>query len=311
MYWKFKASIANAVSLLPERISYSTYYWIQRRFGALRRLDPTSRLSAGIEIVKRIKDAGLDPAGKVFFEVGTGRVAVTPLAFWLMGARKTITVDLNPYLKEELVRESVEYISRNHAELVDLFGPLLDEHRLSSLLSFARGDWGLDDFLELCAIEYIAPGDAANTSLEPQSVDFHTSYTVFEHITKEVLAAILKEGVRILKRDGLALHRIDYSDHFSHSDPNISAINFLRFSDQEWARYAGNRFMYMNRLRHDTFVRLFSSLKYRIIFEETDFDRQAFELLRSGAFALDEQFLKSSPDLLSTTASWIVGQPAL
>jgi len=140
MYWKFKASITNAVSLLPERISYSAYYWIQRRFGALRRLDPTSRLSAGIEIVKRIKDAGLDPAGKVFFEVGTGRVAVTPLAFWLMGASKTITVDLNPYLKEELVRESVEYISRNHAELVALFGPLLEEHRLSSLLSFARGD---------------------------------------------------------------------------------------------------------------------------------------------------------------------------
>jgi len=68
--------------------------------------------------------------------------------------------------------------------------------------------------------------------------------------------------------------------------------------------------MYMNRLRHDSFIRLFSSLEYRILFEETDLDRQAMELLRSGRFVPDEQFLESSPELLSTTAAWIVGQPA-
>lgn len=54
----------------------------------------------------------------------------------------------------------------------------------------------------------------------------------------------------------------------------------------------------------------FSSLDYRILCEETDFDEEAFELLRSGAFVPDEQFLKSSPELLSITASWIVGQAA-
>ena len=50
---------------------------------------------------------------------------------------------------------------------------------------------------------------------------------------------------------------VDYSDHFSHSDQTISSINFLRYSDDEWQRYAGNRYMYMNRLRHDDVLALF------------------------------------------------------
>ncbi len=309
MHWKLKAMIQNAVSLLPPSVSYATYYWIQRHFGGLRRIDPVSGLSAGIEIWKRIEKHGQDPSGKVFLEIGTGRVPLVPLAYWLMGAERTITIDLNPYLKGELVEESLRYISDNDGEIQSLFGSLLDKGRLDDLLAFSRNvDFSTRAFLDLCRIDYIAPGDAASTGLPPQGIDFHTSYTVFEHIPPEVLKRILEEGNRIIRDDGLFVHRIDYSDHFSHSDKRISAINFLQYSDEEWKRYAGNRYMYMNRLRHDDFVRLFKSVGHRILDAQTDVDQRARELLSNGVLKLDERFSIKPKEILSISASWIVSR---
>ncbi len=102
LHWKLKAMMQNAIALLPSSASYAAYYWMQRNFGALRQMDPMDRLCYGVEIWKRLRRQGRDPADGVFFEVGTGRVPLVPLAYWLLGANKTITVDLNPYVKDEL-----------------------------------------------------------------------------------------------------------------------------------------------------------------------------------------------------------------
>ena len=83
------------------------------------------------------EDAGADPVGKTFFEIGAGRMVTIPTAYWLMGAEKTISVDLNPYLKEELVHEAVRYIAANREQVASLFGELLDEERFGRLLRFA------------------------------------------------------------------------------------------------------------------------------------------------------------------------------
>lgn len=309
MRWKLKAKIQNIVSLLPSSASYASYYWIQKHFGELRRINPVTRLSAGIETWKRIKKLGCDLSGKVFLEIGTGRVPLVPLAYWLMGAEKIITIDLNPYLKGELIRESLRYISDNNEEIQNLFGTLLDKKRLDDLLAFSENaDFSTRRFLDLCRIDYVAPGNAAKTDFPPRSVDFHTSYTVFEHIPPEVLKQILEEGNRIVRSNGLFVHRIDYSDHFSHSDQKISAINFLQYSDDEWKRYAGNRYMYMNRLRHDDFISIFQSAGHRILEAELDRDLRSQELLRNGILQLNAKFSKKSETVLSTTASWIVSK---
>jgi hypothetical protein len=245
----------------------------------------------------------------VFFEVGTGRVPLVPLAFWLMGAEKTITVDLNPYLKTDLIFESLRYIATHRDEIRTLFGDFLDKGRFQSLLEFAEtADFSSGAYLRLCRIDYIAPGNAASTGLPPQSIDFHTSYTVFEHIPPGVLIQIVKEGNRLISSTGLFVHRIDYSDHFSHSDQKISAINFLQFSDDKWSRYAGNRYMYMNRLRHDDFLSLFESSGQYILDTEQDTDQRSLGLLRNGALQIDEKFSEKSKEVLSVTGSWIVSK---
>lgn len=307
MDWKIKAAIQNLIALLPDAISYEAYYWVQRRFGALRRVNPVSRLVAGIETCKRIQKHGRSPAGRVFLEVGTGRAPLVPLAYWLMGAESTITIDLNPYLKEELVADHLRYISDNEDEIARLFGPLLDGKRFEEVLTFARGPkQSVSEFLDLCRITYIAPGDAANTGLPDESIDFHTSYTVFEHIPPSILEKILREGNRITKASGLFVHYIDYSDHFSHSDKNISAINFLAYSDRAWARYAGNRYMYANRLRHDDFLSLFESVGQRVLGTDPVIDQNVQKILAAGKLRLNERFQTKSNDILATTAAWIV-----
>lgn len=309
MHWKLKATIQNAISLIPSSASYSIYYWIQRHFGGLRQFHPVSRLSAGIETWRLIEKLGEDPKGKVFFEVGTGRVPLAALAYWLMGAKKIITIDLNPYLKAELIEESLCYIANNKGEILRQFGSLIQENRLNKVLNLSRGaSFSTGEFLDLCCISYIAPGDAGNTKLLYGSIDYHTSYTVFEHIPPTSLKKIIDEGNRIIKANGLFIHRIDYTDHFSHADKSISAINFLQFSEKEWERYAGNRYMYMNRMRHDDYIRLFQSSGHKILAELPDGDSSARELLRNGSFQLSERFKGKSPDLLSISGSWIVSQ---
>lgn len=252
---------------------------------------------------------GDDPTRKTFFEVGTGRAPIVPLAFWLMGAKKTITIDLNPYMKVELVRENLRYIASRQEEIEHIFCGLLDKQRYQALLLLAdKPDFSLPEFLDFCRVDYVAPGNAACTGLPPQCIDFHTSYTVFEHIPAKVLSQILEEGKRLIKRHGLFVHRIDYSDHFSHSDKRISAINFLRYSDDQWNLYAGNKYMYMNRLRHDDFLSLYQSSGQQILGAELDIDHRSQTVLGDGSLILDKKFAGKPHSILSVIASWIVSK---
>lgn len=205
----------------------------------MRRTNPIRKLTAAVETCKRICKQGEALSNKVFLEVGTGREPIVPIAYWLMDSEKTITIDLNPYLKSELVAESLQYVCNNQNEVLSLLGDLMDKKRFNELLRLCKkSHFSLSAILDLCRIDYLAPGDAANTQLPENSIDFHTSYTVFEHIPSDVLERILKEGNRIIKNKGLFVHRIDYSDHFSHSDKSISSINFLQYSDNEWNKFA-------------------------------------------------------------------------
>jgi hypothetical protein len=307
MYWKSKSMIQNTVSLLPSELSYRVYYWLQRHFGALRQINPASRLAAGRDTWLLIQKQSKDPVDSVFFEVGTGRVPIVPLAFYLMGAKKTITVDLNPYLVADLIKETIDYIVENHSQVIEIFGELLVSERMDQLITFAEQDnFALSSFLELCKITYIAPGDASKTNLSEDSIDFHTSYTVFEHIPASILEEILKEGDRITRPSGLLVHRIDYSDHFSHSDHSISPINFLQFSDSEWSKYGDNRYMYMNRLRHDDFCTLYKSIGQTILKVKPDINPDCLRLLNTGEFVVNSRFSEKSINVLSTTGSWFV-----
>ena len=306
MNWRLKSKIQNMVALLPSSFSYSIYYWMQRHFGSLQNVSPINSFLSGLSVCERIEKVCRSPVGGVFLEVGTGRRVGIPLAFWLLGASKVTTVDVNPYLKEELVRADIEYIRKNPDEIERILDGRLYNDRLNMFLRFTNKSWRLNDLLEFCGIEYIAPADASKLELPSNSYDFYTSNDVFEHIPKDSFGAILKEGNRLIKKDGIFVHRIDYSDHFSYSDKSISPINFLQFSEEEWRKLAGNRYMYMNRLRVDDFCTLFQAANQKILLIDSDEDSSVPDILKLNNFKLDKQFSGKPEKVLATTGSWFI-----
>jgi hypothetical protein len=254
MNWRTKAFIQNAISKLPSKLSYAAYYRMQRRFGGLREVNPTTRLQAGVEVVNRIEAQGLSVEGKTFFEVGTGRMVALPMALSLCGAKEVITVDLNPYLQHTLVSEQAQYMKGHCDEIRTLFGAHTAKPEFEDKLKaiFETGLSDVPELLERLGIRYLAPADATTLNLSTP-VDYHVSFTVLEHVPPTSLKAIFVQGLKQLSDGGLFIHHIDFADHFARTDSSITTVNFLQFTEKEWLRFAGNRYMYHNRLRVDEF----------------------------------------------------------
>ncbi|MEM6331093.1 MAG: class I SAM-dependent methyltransferase [Planctomycetota bacterium] len=307
MHWKLKAAAQNVLARLPHAWSHAAYYRLQRRYGGLRRVDPTSRFDAAIHAWRLIQQQGVDPRGKTFFELGTGRAVNVPTAYWLMGAARTITVDLNRYLKPELVQESLRYVAANHGRVAEQFGGLIDRRRLATAVAFGRQKRPrVEAFLRTAGIQYHAPADAAATGLPAGSVDLHTSFTVLEHVPPDALPRIFAEAQRLLAPGGLLVHGIDYSDHFSHGDPRITAVNFLRYTPAAWRRWSGNRYMYMNRLRHADYLRLMQAAGLPVLRQESVTNARALQALTTGAVPVDPAYAGTPAEDLAKTSGWIV-----
>lgn len=313
MNWKFKARIQSVVALLPDTLSYPLYYQLQRRFGALRpsRIDPTSRLQVGIELCKRIVDTGRSPTEATFFEIGTGWRLNVPIACWLLGAARTVTVDLNRYLKMELLHQDLAYFQKHADRLSAMFARQLpqyfDRQRFEKLLTLRPADAA--DFCQAIRVQYLAPIDASSTSLPDASIDYHVSCNVLEHIPTDVLRGILIEANRIVRPDGLLVHRVDHSDHFSHSDPSISPINFLRFADSTWGRWADNRYAYVNRLREDDYLHLFAAQGQSLEVVDSQPDPEVLAALNGGV-SLAGRFENKPHETLARLHSIFVARPA-
>ena len=199
-------------------------------------------------------------------EVGTGYRIGMPIGLWVCGAQRILTVDLNPYLKIELVRKDLEYIKNNFDAISNIFETVNDSVEWRERLEWIkRTDFESIDVLDAFNIEYYAPAKAENLKhVHNKSIDLHVSYTVLEHIPAPVIRNIIKEGKRILKDEGLFVHIVDLTDHFSHSDTSITSINFYQYSDTMWKILAGNKFMYQNRMLPDEYLELFTNEEVRV-----------------------------------------------
>jgi len=311
MNWRVKAFIQKCIAVFPKNLSYEVYFQMQHHFGRVNKPynpvnPPSGGISEGVRFLKKIQNAGYIYSDKVFFEIGTGWVALVPLTYWLAGAKKTITIDLNPWLRKELIKESISYIVNNQEEIKSVMGEFFNEERLRALIEFFKPNkFNVNEYLEFCHIEYISPGDAAKTSLPDGSVDYHTSSAVLEHIPLNELKEILKEGNRIIKNDGLFINDIDYSDHYAPIDPGITTIHFLRYSEEEHKKFI-HRFHYVNRLRHDDFIELFKTSGHEFLEIDARKDKDLEEKLKNGKIELDKYFMEKGNEILSITSSWFV-----
>ena len=292
--------------MLPNRQAHAAYYYIQRRWGRLQRVDPLPYFGQALNLIAHTPVAHR-LEGRVVFEVGTGRTVNVPLAFWLAGAERIITVDLNSYLRPELVMESIQAARSQEREIIALFEKYhvpLRVDRLRSLLACTT----MPEVLALARIDYRAPADATRTGLLGSSIDLHISVNVLEHIPPPVLAAIFTEAHRILGPNGVLLHHVDPSDHFAQTDPTLHAAHFLRYSPVEWKRISGNDFMYQNRLRAPEYLRCAQAAGFEVERTQVERDSGALAAIKVG-FPVHADFAHMAPEDLAATTLIFSARP--
>lgn len=306
MDFRVKAFVQNSIDCLPDKLSYEVYYKFQRKFAGLSKINPFPQINAGGKILELASKANFSILGKRVLEVGTGRSPILPMSLWLHGASRVVTCDLNPYFKEDVWIDSFQWLKLNK-ELVLESCEGIDQERLNEFLGIKElcEKGNILRGLHSIGIDYLAPADARMLPFDDGYFDAHVSYNVLEHIPRSVLKDIFIEAKRLVRLSGVILHKIDYTDHFSHSDKRISEINFLRFNERDYDRLAGNKFMYMNRLRDDDFRHLWQELSLVPYVAEKKLSQEILSLLRSREKPiLDNCFSCKSDEDLATTKSW-------
>jgi len=309
MNWKMKAAIQRACDCVPVG-KQTLYRQLQRRCGGLiKGYDYSFLLGETARMAALLRKTSFDIEGAAVMEVGTGWRVDMPIGFYLCGARRIITCDLNRYLDGPLALETVRYVTGNPEKIRSMFS-FVDPGRLEKRIADLRNVTTPADLFRTTNIEYNAPCDCTHTRFADRSIDLHYSYTVFEHIASPVLDGIMREASRLLTDRGVALHHIDLGDHFAQVDSSITPANFLQFSNAAWMRYAGTPRSYHNRLREDDYRELFEKVPHEILYWKPYVDQRSLECLRNG-FPLAPEYRDKPLELLSVSLLDVISRPSI
>lgn len=309
MRWTTKARIQRVLSTAPggQRI----YYTGQRWFGNFKRFSVASKVAQGVACINHLNSLGESIDGWHTVEIGTGWTPIIPLLFWANGQEACDTFDISALFTRELFWKTLEQLAANpRSAIPNLASAALQQRvleRIRALNNSARTQSSAACVLHQCGIRYHPQTDAASTKLPDGSVDLVFSNVVLEHVPVAEVDRLFTEARRILRPNGYMAHLIDPSDHFSHGDASISPVNFLRFSEAEFASY-NSRFLFQNRLRASAWRRLVERHHFTIRCWDATVNQQALHGL--PALPLDDAFRDMAPEDLCTTAVWVVAQRA-
>ena len=281
------------------------YYYLQNHFGGFRNFSIASKIDQGLRIIATLHSLGYSIQDKNTLEIGTGWSPIVPMLFHILGQHACYSFDVERLLKAELsfiAAEELFHLGHYIAERAQDYGYVVDYKKLTDLAT-------ANEVLELLStskIYYYAPVDVRLTDLTSRSIDVVFSITTLEHIPLSQFGMLFSEIRRLLSRDGVMVHLVDCSDHYSHSDNSISVINFLKYSDQEWAQY-NNGFLYQNRLRPNSYKKLAQEAGFDTYIMDTRVSD--FALTGLPSFPLAGEFLNLPLNELCATSFLLIGKP--
>jgi hypothetical protein len=278
--WWMKAGAQAALAVMPfgEALNHRLQIWN----GFLENF--SWAIEANIEhfcnLIRTTSRCGLQLQGARTLEVGTGWIPTLPVGMHLLGAQ-IHTYDHVRHLR-----------AANLARLVDLYPkhlPSLAEaaHCETALLEEKLRDLrrrqcdSVDGWLCPFEIHYHAPGDASQSRLPDGSLDLYLSIAVFEHVSVQAIKAMLREAFRTLRPGGLTYHVIGLFDHYTITDPSITRVNFLKYSDFTWRIIGQNKIQFHNRLRESEFVSLFQQAGFEIVDRQSAIDDRSLKALET------------------------------
>ena len=299
MHWRLKGLIQKALGVMPG--GDALHYRLQRRFGGLQnfRRELAIKVEDWTIMVAHLRDAGIPIAGTRFFEIGTGWYPTFPFALYLAGAGRVTTYDLTRHLQEDLVRAAVVELG----DFLEVIATTSGSDLVDVRARHARLVAGLHDGVDLAiasdgVIQYAAPADATRTALADGEVDVVFSNSVLEHVPPDAIAAMHRESLRILSPGGVMFHSVNCGDHYAYVDPKGHHLNYLRYSDKEWALW-NNAFLYQNRMRAHEFVEGAAALGYEIVLDTST--TRANRLQQQAEMPVHPQFAHVPPEKLCIT----------
>jgi SAM-dependent methyltransferase len=243
----------------------------------------------------------LKPSDSTCLDFSTGTHLQNPIGLSLLGFKRIYTADIERIARVELIRDVIRKyrchqgtLNRNYALAPDV--GVTAKNMTAELASCFR-------------IWYLAPVAIQSIGLDEGSIDFVVSRSTLEHVPERAVADILRKCVRLLKVRGIAVLSIDYRDHWSFFDPDISVYNFLQYSPTEWRRL-NPRIHYQNRLRHVDYRRMCLDAGFRLLEDEEslppEHERARLDLLR-----IDERILEKyeRDQLRSTRGLFVLQKP--
>lgn len=295
VYWRYKALTQKLFSRMPggERLNYLAQRYVTRSL-ALTDTYVQGAVRHASEYVRVLRQHGVRLTETTAFEFGAGWFLLKQLLLSLYGCKNQITVDLRRLATIKLINEALARLAECSQSLGTVWRPI---RQISSF----------EDLHRQYGISYLAPSDARACGLPDRSVDLVSSTATLEHVPPEDIRAIMRESHRILRVRGLAVHYVDYTDHFAHVDKGISVYNFLQFSADEWKSY--NSFIhYQNRLRHVEYVKLFAAAGFEVLEEKCD-TAGSSELASLENLSISPAFAGFSLAQLSIPGAWFVLKP--
>lgn len=260
--WKFKSKIFAVIDFLNVP---SVLYFLQKNVTKRSRIT-----SLDVDDNWRLHRDSLAKydCKNLVFEFGAGKSLAQNLYLSDIVAAQLV-VDLNHMADIELIETARGFLSVQTT--------LKSNKVISSIADLAH-----------YGISYKSPYDASRTDLGDETLDACVSTNTLEHIPAESIVEIFKELRRVLKGNGIVSAKIDYSDHYAHTDSTISLVNYLHYSDNEWTRH-NHRSHYQNRLRHYDYKKLFDDCGFKVIEEEVFYDEKNIPQVLSEKFKDKEQ----------------------
>ncbi len=257
-----------------------------------------------IELTKQLQHITkyINIEGSTVLEIGTGWDAISPVLFYLMGAKACYTYDHIPQVRFTLVREVINQIT-NRVDQIHMIASLpksLIMNRIKQLKEASN----LKHLFTLTNIIYNAPGDPTQTALANNTVDLVYSNAVLEHLPAKMIHDLTKESKRILGENGIAYHAIDLSDHYVRFDKKISKVNFLKYPEWLWNLFVKNNISYHNRLREKQFLDIFTSYGAKIRSIKNKIDQLDLQVLKT--MKIDNCFARMTDEELAVHYSEII-----
>jgi hypothetical protein len=304
--WWLKAGLQGVMSVLPA--STRLNYFFQRRVSKGLRLNQRffdikladcKRHLEHYALARGSAAGGLPPT---VLELGTGWQPVVPIALYLCGVERVISVDKVGLLRPQLVREVIAFFLNNAAT----HGPTpyfpFKPERLAGLKAALDAS---DVIVHLSALGVMfTVADARRLEASADEIALIISNNTLEHIPLDVMQAIFAAFRRIATPRTVMSHFIDLADHYSYFDRGITPYNFLKISGWSWWIF-NNSLQYQNRLRVREYRQLHHDTGFDVIHEEnTSADPNC-----AAGLQLAAAFKGYSLEELCVTGSWMVSVP--